>query len=111
MPTYKKLVRDRIPDVIRSNGEEPVTHVASPLEYRDALRRKIQEEVDEYLDSSDPHELADIMEVVFALGQLDGLSPLQLQMLRLRKRISRGGFEGRVILDTVAERSDPKNSN
>lgn len=108
MTTYDKLVRDLIPDIIRRKGSEPATHIAQPLEYRSALRAKLQEEVAEYLESSDPTELIDIMEVVFALGSLDSFSPPQLQMLRLRKRIARGGFEGRIILETVDEHVDMK---
>ena len=101
MPTYNKLVRDRIPEIIRRNGDTPITHVADAPEYREKLRAKLTEEVDEYLSSSDAHELVDIIEVCFALAQLDGLSPLQLQMLRLRKTHTNGSFRRRIILEKV----------
>lgn len=48
-----KLVRDRIPDIIRANGEEPITYQADPAEYRRRLRDKLLEEVDEFL-TADP---------------------------------------------------------
>ncbi|MDX6259197.1 MAG: hypothetical protein QOH84_885, partial [Kribbellaceae bacterium] len=38
MSTDGKLVRDRIPDIIRANGEEPIIYQADPVEYRRRLR-------------------------------------------------------------------------
>ena len=93
-----KLVRDKIPDLIRSNGEEPITHPASgDDEYRQALHAKLQEEVDEYLDSGDPMELADVLEVVYALARLGGLRPDTLDWIRRCKAEERGAFEQRII--------------
>jgi hypothetical protein len=37
MDRYDKLVRDDIPDVIRENGDEPVTHVTTGEAYRERL--------------------------------------------------------------------------
>jgi predicted house-cleaning noncanonical NTP pyrophosphatase (MazG superfamily) len=62
-----KLVRDKIPQIIRSKGLEPVIYTASTEEYSARLRDKLQEEVDEFIVSdSDPEELADILEVLYA---------------------------------------------
>jgi predicted house-cleaning noncanonical NTP pyrophosphatase (MazG superfamily) len=49
-----KLVRDKIPDIIRKEGRRAMTHIASDVEFRVALRQKLQEEVDEFLDSDNP---------------------------------------------------------
>lgn len=93
-----KLVRDKIPQIIRSGGQEPVTYTAGPEEYRTRLRDKLREEVKEYLDSDDdPEELADILEVCYALAGLTGTDPCQLERLRASKAEERGGFAGRVI--------------
>lgn len=49
------LVCDKIPQIIRDKGPEPVTYVAGPDEYPTRLRDKLTEEVAEFLDSgSDP---------------------------------------------------------
>ncbi|MCC6405236.1 MAG: nucleoside triphosphate pyrophosphohydrolase [Candidatus Yanofskybacteria bacterium] len=96
---YEKLVRDRIPEIIRSKGVEPVVHIATEEEYREKLRMKLREEVDEYLESGSPEELADILEVVYALGDAAGVSREDIERLREAKAVERGAFKEHIILD------------
>ncbi|ELZ03592.1 nucleoside triphosphate pyrophosphohydrolase [Natrialba aegyptia] len=98
---YDKLVRDAIPAIIEDNGEVPVTRTVSGDEYESYLRDKLQEEVAEYLADRDADELADILEVVHALGHVEGLSPQELAERRERKANSRGGFEDGIVLERV----------
>jgi predicted house-cleaning noncanonical NTP pyrophosphatase (MazG superfamily) len=99
MTKYDKLVRDLIPDIIRSKGCEPKFHFAAQAEYEVKLREKLDEEVREYLGSGDPEELADIQEVVHALAGLHDYTPEQLEAVRLKKATERGGFKERIILE------------
>lgn len=92
-----KLVRDKIPAIIAASGEQPITYEAHPVEYTTRLRDKLGEEVDEYLASGDPGELADILEVVRALAALAGIYPGGLEKLRAAKAEERGGFGGRIV--------------
>lgn len=65
------MVRDRILQIIREDGAEPVTYIAGAEEYRNCLRDKLGEEVTEFLEADDakaPEELADVLEVVHALA-------------------------------------------
>lgn len=99
MTTYDKLVRDAIPEIIRARGTEPVIRQASPEEYKEKLREKLQEEVGEYLESGSSEELADVLEVVYALGALAGHTPEDLEKLRVAKAAERGGFKKQIILE------------
>ena len=93
-----KLVRDKIPQIIRSNGQEPVIYTASTEEYGNRLRDKLREEVEEFLASdNDPEELADILEVLYALAGQTGTDQQQLEKLRVAKAKKRGGFADRII--------------
>lgn len=94
----EKLVRDRIPDLVRSTGRRPETRVADPGEYASLLRAKLYEEAGEYVASGDPAELADLLEVVHALAALHGMSPADLEASRSAKHSERGGFSERIVL-------------
>lgn len=89
-----KLVRNNIPDIIIKNGETPKTHIADDAEFKARLKDKLQEEVHEYLESGQTEELADILEVLYALDDKD-----TIEYLRKRKAEDRGTFSKRIILD------------
>lgn len=105
MPTYQKLVRDRIPTIIEQSGKTARVRTLDEGEYVRELRAKLQEEVAEYLEAQNIEELADVMEVLFALGKLHGVSETQLLEARKRKCAERGGFEKRIYLQSVEEPS------
>lgn len=49
-----KLVRDKIPDIIRASGRQPSVRHLNDLEYKAALDAKLLEEAAELFDSSTP---------------------------------------------------------
>lgn len=105
MPTYNKLVRDKIPHIIRSSGKECRTRILNPDEYKQELRTKLQEELYEYLsavsDQEALEELADMLEVIRGLAEVHGADAVQLDKLRADKAEVRGGFQERVYLIDV----------
>jgi len=98
---YNKLVRDQIPEIIRGKGKKPVTAVAKDNEYYVRLKKKLEEEVYEFFQSNNSEELADILEVVYAIAKTRGISVDNLEKIRIRKRTERGGFEKRLVLYEV----------
>lgn len=74
MKICNKLVRDNIPEICLKNGQMPNTFILDDEAYGRELRKKLLEEVNEYLDSGETEELADIAEVIDALSVLDGAS-------------------------------------
>lgn len=104
--SHPKLVRDRIPHIIRANGDEPVTRIADPAEYRTLLIAKLQEETIELsaaFTAGDPahvaEEAADVLEVLYTIAAHHGFTPGQLEATRVAKADRRGGFSGRIVWD------------
>lgn len=100
---YNKLVRDRIPAIIRETSGVPRVRELSAEEFQRALDEKLREEVAEYLADHNPQELCDILEVLYAAAVLAGLSPEELERMRAEKAAQRGGFARRLFLETVEE--------
>lgn len=106
----RKLVRDRIPDIIQAGGRRPVTRVLDEAGYRRALLDKLAEEAGEAARASTadlPGELADVLEVLRALTAAAGMSWPELLMLADDKRNHRGGFDGQIFLESVEIRQQP----
>lgn len=98
MQTFGKLVRDQIPDIIRQQGEIPYTAILSDDRYLAELNKKLTEEVSEYQQSNELEELADVMEVIFAICRARGFSIDELQKIREDKLKRRGGFSEKIFL-------------
>lgn len=98
MTVYNKLVRDRIPELIRAQGETPHTRILEQEEYTACLEAKLGEEVSEYQKERNLEELADILEVVYALAEDLGHTRQELEAVYDHKHEDRGGFRDRVFL-------------
>lgn len=96
---YNKLIRDNIPEIIAAKGGHSVTHVATAEEYVIKLKEKLGEEVAEYLKDNEVEELADILKVVQALAELEGMTAQQLEDVRQKKSDERGSFSKHLILE------------
>ena len=94
-----KLVRDKIPEIIKATGKNPKFYIANEQEYETRLSQKLQEEVLEFLHAKNTEELADILEVVYALGSQLKISPVQLENIRRKKAEERGAFSKKIILE------------
>lgn len=105
MPVYNKLVRDLIPQVIKSTGKGCRTRILDEDEYKKELVIKLKEESEEYYSAQEPkqslEELADMLEVIRALATVHGATWEQLEALREQKAKARGGFQERVYLIDV----------
>ena len=101
MKTYNKLVRDKIPEVIRAQGRECDTSIVAGDEKYKLLEAKLQEEVNEFLEDKNLEELAEVMEVLFGLADSLGYSEEELLKARDKKREERGGFKDGILLKSV----------
>lgn len=104
---YGKLVRDNIPAIIRADGAVPNVRVMDTDEYRRELCYKLIEEAEEVRKAADafkdelPKELADVLEVVYAIITEYGFSGADIERIRAERLAQRGGFTQKVFLDSV----------
>lgn len=105
MSVYNKLVRDKIPAIIEQSSKIPVTRILNDSEYLRKLEEKLIEETLEYNSSTNRskklEELADVLEVIHSLAKALGSSIEELNQLREKKKLERGGFENRILLIEV----------
>jgi predicted house-cleaning noncanonical NTP pyrophosphatase (MazG superfamily) len=98
-----KLVRDRIPEIIRSEGREPSLRKVAGAQMTRALFEKLIEEHAELIEAKDHptqklEELVDMMEVILALASLEGVNEDAVMELVHQKRAQKGGFREGFIL-------------
>ena len=100
---YHKLVRDRIPEIIEKDGKQCVCSILSEEDYLLLLDRKLDEELKEYQESKSMEELADLLEVIHAVARARGSSIEEVEQIRAEKAQKRGGFQKRILLESVTE--------
>ena len=101
--TYNKLVRDRIPSIIRATGATCRVEILSDSDYLRYLDAKLDEELAEYHKDQNLEELADLLEVIYACAVARGYTLEELEKLRAAKADKRGGFSEKILLQTVTE--------
>ena len=111
MKTYKKLVRDKIPEIIKADGRECDTLIVAGEEKYKLLEAKLHEEVNEFIEDKNIEELADVMEVLFGLADSLGYSEEELMGARNKKREERGGFKEGIVLKSTYNSTNGDTSN
>lgn len=104
---YNKLVRDRIPEIIRQEGKIPEYHILDESSFNTALHQKLLEEGQELLEAKTKedilNELADVMECLENIAKQHELSIDAVFARQIEKRTSRGGFSKKLFLEHVDE--------
>lgn len=95
-----KLIRDLVPGIMRPRGVSVFERSMKEDEYIQRLKYKLLEEAQEVIDAKTPdevsEELADLLEVIYALGKVYNLSMEQIETKRLVKKQQNGGFDNRI---------------
>jgi len=101
MKVYKRIVRDKIPDIMLKDNTLPVTRILDDKEYIEELNKKLKTEVDKYLDTNNIEEMIDILEVIRAIIDYKGSSYTEIENKRKKKAKVKGTFKDRVYLEKV----------
>jgi predicted house-cleaning noncanonical NTP pyrophosphatase (MazG superfamily) len=104
---YNKLVRDKIPNVIVKDGNKIcVIERLTDEEVMKYLYDKLLEEANEVIQDKNIEELADVLEIVFAIANKYGYTEEDVLEVMDKKRDERGGFEGNIVLKAVFDDED-----
>lgn len=102
MKTVNKLVRDNIPEMIKTKDKKNCSYkILDDKEYLSALNTKLGEELNEYLISGDIEELADLQEVILAIVDYKKCSRQDFENIRLEKAKVRGEFKNKIFLQNI----------
>ena len=101
-----KLVRDKIPQIIAASGRSPRFYIADKPEHLSLLYDKMSEEIGEFRENPCVEEAADMLEVVYGLCHIHGISVASVIATSTVKRTQRGSFDGGVVLEGVKADED-----
>jgi predicted house-cleaning noncanonical NTP pyrophosphatase (MazG superfamily) len=103
MTKFNKAIRDKIPEIIQKDGHTCNIQTLSDEKFIIEIEKKLSEEVTEYQNDKNPEELADILEVIYRISQLKGISKEELEKIRIKKLQDRGGFDKNLFLIDTSE--------
>jgi predicted house-cleaning noncanonical NTP pyrophosphatase (MazG superfamily) len=95
-----KLIRDKLPQIMRASGIQVFERVMEKDEYLKRLKDKLLEEAKEVIASGSEkemrEELADLLEVMLSLAKAYGMEFADIQQAAEQKRADKGGFDNRI---------------
>lgn len=98
------MVRDNIPEIIKQKGEEPIIKILNDDEYKKELENKLFGEYKEVINSSGEdrcEELADMIEVIRSLANLENKKIEDIINIADNKSLKRGAFKNKIYLEKV----------
>jgi len=100
---YQKLVRDRIPEIITEAGKDFSVTQMRAERLKDYAMKKLQEEVQEFVENPCVEEAADILEIFQFICRREGFTDSRIKAEQIAKRVEKGAFEMGYILEWVEE--------
>ena len=95
---YNKVIRDKIPEIIAESGKKYTLKQLDDASFLAEIEKKLIEEVNEYSESKDIEELADLLEVIYRISELRGVNSDELDEIRKEKAEKRGKFDDNLFL-------------
>ena len=101
---FNKLIRDKIPEIIKKNGSNSKTRILDNEEFKKELLKKIVEESQEVLETNGDKkeltkEISDVLEVINYLTDVFELDRQEIEKIRKERKDSRGGFDKKIFLE------------
>lgn len=100
---YNKLVRDKIPEIIKADGKKFKTRILAEEEHLKELIKKLKKEAAEFEENPSIEELADIKEITIAIREALNIHAGELEDMRRQKAATNGRFKQKIFLESVED--------
>jgi predicted house-cleaning noncanonical NTP pyrophosphatase (MazG superfamily) len=104
---YNKLVRDRIPEIIKKSGKQPIYRTLNDAEMKGALKAKLVEETQELVNAETKEqmleEIADVTEVLLGIMRVHKITLSEIRNMGASKAVVKGVFSKGYFLEEVQE--------
>ncbi|MBC3888881.1 hypothetical protein GH810_11205 [Acetobacterium paludosum] len=98
---YNKLVRDKIPEIIKNSGRACEYKILGKSEVRDALKEKLLEKAQVFMNKPSEDELSDIYELLDTIVEAFEYEPLHIDYLKIQNKENKGSYSEKVFLISV----------
>lgn len=99
---YRKLIRDKIPDVMRAKGKAFSVHPLGQKAFEKELLRKVEEEASALTNVKTRAELideiADVMDVLDEICRVKKITKRSIQKIQTEHQKTKGGFKKKYFL-------------
>ncbi len=98
---HRKLIRDKIPQVIETAGDKYEVRIMGKREYEKELKKKLVEEAKELNETPKEkllNEMADVLELLKSISEFYEIDFKLVEEKQVQKRKERGGFKKRLFL-------------
>lgn len=101
---YNKLVRDKIPDIIREHGRTCESRMLEdPHEIQKALTDKLIEKAHIFSERPSEDELSDIYELLSTIIEKFDFESMHIDYLKMQNRERKGSYSGSTLLVSFEE--------
>jgi len=105
--TYNKLIRDKIPEIIKKDNAVPKVSELDDNQFKVALKEKLVEEAKELLEAKTDkeilNELSDVLQLLESIALNNNIAIAEVKKQKEKKEVERGGFEKKLFLEYVDE--------
>ncbi len=98
---HKKLIRDKIPQIIEAAGDRYEVRVMGKREFEKELKKKLVEEASELVKTPRKdllNEMADVLELLKSIANFYKIDFRLVEEKQIFKKKERGGFKKRLFL-------------
>ena len=104
---YNKLVRDKIPQIIRRDNAVPIMQMLTHKRFLVELKKKLLEEIKEsqMAKTADEvmNEIVDVLEILQTMASIKKITWGRIERERGDKLKKRGGFKKKLFLKSVKQ--------